>query len=119
MKSKVFWLVELKIVEQNFEKIKSFMDDVFIAAVNDEPNTLSNEWFISDDKKICHMIDRYTDSEAVLNHLNIFAEKFNDRFNAYFELTRFIVYGNPNEEVKKAVAGFNPIYLPSFSGFEK
>ncbi len=119
MKSKVFWIVELKIVEQDFDKIKEFMDDVFTAAINDEPNTLSNEWFISEDRKTCHMIDRYTDSEAVLSHLAIFAENFNDRFDSYFELTRFVVYGHPNEKVKKAVAGFNPIYMPSFSGFEK
>lgn len=119
MKSKVFWIVELDILEQDKTKIELFMKDVFEAAIMDEKGTLSNEWFITEDFTKCTMIDRYSDNNSVLEHLSIFDEKFNERFNSYFKLTRFVVYGEPNESVKNAVAGFNPIYMPHYAGFEK
>lgn len=119
MKSKIFWIVELKVKESNLNLITTFMNDVFNAAVNDEKGTLSNEWFFSDDMTTCHMIDRYKSNDDVLAHLKIFDANFNERFNKYFELERFVVYGSPNEEVKEAVKGFNPIYMQHFGGFEK
>lgn len=119
MKSKVFWIVELKVKESNLDNIKTFMEDVFNAAVSDELGTISNEWFFSNNMQTCHMIDRYSDNEDVLNHLKIFDANFSDRFNKYFELERFVVYGTPNSEVKEAVKNFKPIYMPHFGGFEK
>ncbi len=119
MRSKIFWIVELKVIESDLNLIKTFMNDVFDAAINDEKGTLSNEWFFSDDKRTCHMIDRYSNNDDVLAHLKIFDAKFNERFNKYFELERFVVYGTPNLAVKEAVKMFNPIYMPHFGGFEK
>ncbi|HPN38808.1 MAG TPA: hypothetical protein PL041_10415 [Melioribacteraceae bacterium] len=119
MRSKIFWIVELDILEKDKIKIELFMKDVFEAAIMDEEGTLSNEWFITDDFAKCTMIDRYLDNDAVLSHLSIFDTKFNERFNNYFKLTRFVVYGEPDERVKKAVEGFNPIYMPHYAGFEK
>ena len=36
-----------------------------------------------------------------------------------FEPTRFMVYGNPNEEVRKALADFGAVYLGVFGGFAR
>lgn len=119
MENKIFWIVELDILEKNEQNISNFCKDVFEAAKNEENGTLSNAWYISDDFSKCIMIDSYKDDDAVLFHLGVFAERFNDKFNKYFKLTRFTVFGNPNNKVKTAIAAFNPIYMPTYASFEK
>jgi len=32
---------------------------------------------------------------------------------------RFVVYGAPNDELKKALADFHPIYMTPFDGFTR
>jgi hypothetical protein len=32
-------------------------------------------------------------------------------------VTRFIVYGNPNNDVKKALEGVGAVYMPTIGGF--
>ncbi len=119
MESKIFWIVELDILEKSKKNISNFCKEVFEAAKTEEKGTVSNAWYISDDFKRCIMIDHYKDDDAVLFHLNIFAERFSEKFNKYFKLTRFTVFGEPDERVKNAIAAFNPIYMPLYSSFTK
>jgi hypothetical protein len=35
------------------------------------------------------------------------------------EITKFAVYGDPDETVRGAITGFNPTYLGNFGGFRR
>ena len=48
-----------------------------------------------------------------------FGPKFSEAFLAIASPTRFTVYGTPNLEVKKVLAGFNPIYMSPLDGFSR
>ena len=84
-----------------------------------EPSTLSYEWFITDDNKSCHIYERYADSDAVMTHLGAFGEKFAERILAISEPTRFMVYGNPSEDARKALSGFGAVFLAPIGGFAR
>ena len=42
---------------------------------------------------------------------------FSKYFFAVAKLTRWVIYGTPSDEFKKANTGFHPIYRTRFDGF--
>ena len=72
---------------------------------------------IGDDRKTVDFFERYTDSKAALfNETESFAP-FSKEFFAVAKLTRWVIYGMPSDEFKKANADFHPIYMTPFDGF--
>ena len=93
------------------------MSEMVESTKKNEAGTLNYEWFLSDDKKICHLYERYKDSSAVLAHLGTFGEKIMGRFMECLEPKKFTVYGNPESNVKEALTAFGPVYMPPSMGF--
>lgn len=90
-----------------------------VEATRGEPGTLGYEWFLSGDGTLCHVYERYADSDAALAHLGTFGTKFAERFLQCFEPTALYVYGEPSDEVRTALDGFGPVYLGTFGGFSR
>jgi quinol monooxygenase YgiN len=88
-----------------------------VAATEKEPGALQFEFNIGDDRKTVDIFERYTDSKAALLHQ---AESFAPNANEFFavaKLTRWVIYGSPSDEFKKANEDFHPIYMTAFDGF--
>jgi quinol monooxygenase YgiN len=88
-----------------------------VAATEKEPGALQFEFNIGDDQKTVDIFERYMDSKAALFHQ---AESFgplSKEFFAVAKLTRWVIYGTPSDEFKKANADFHPIYMTAFDGF--
>ncbi len=117
MSDNVHWLLELNIKDGKLDDFKAVMNEMIEATRANEPGTLNYEWFISEDGKSCHLYERYVDSAATMIHLGSFGEKFAERFLAALEPTRFMVYGNPNDEVRAALAGFGAVHMSQIGGF--
>jgi quinol monooxygenase YgiN len=82
-----------------------------------ESGVLSYQRFVSAEGKVVHVHERYADSASALAHLRAFAEKFSDRFLSMVERTRFTVFGNPNDELRKILDGLGAIYMRPFGEF--
>jgi hypothetical protein len=54
-----------------------------------------------------------------MTHLGTFGEEFAGRFLEILKPIRFVVFGSPSEEVKEALAGFNPTYMQTVGGFSR
>lgn len=68
----------------------------------------------------CHIWERYADSAAAaMTHLGHFGDKFAERFFAALEPTRFVVYGNPSEEVRESLSAFGVAYMAPVNGFNR
>ena len=119
MSNNVYWVLELAIKPGEFDNFKALLNEMVKATQANEPNALNYEWFISKDNKSCHIYERYVDSAAVMTHLGTFGQKFAERFMAALEPTRFTVYGNPSDEVIKALSGFGPVYMAPIGGFAR
>ena len=74
------------------------------------------EWFVTKDNRSCHIFERYVDSAAVMTHLGTFGQKFAQRFMTVLQKTRYTVYGNPSDEVIKALAAFGPVFMTPIGG---
>jgi quinol monooxygenase YgiN len=79
-----------------------------------EPGQQIFEWFI--DGQDVHIYERYQDSAAALAHVQRFVANFASRFLSLCTPTRMSVYGDPSDELKVAITGFNPRYLEPLAG---
>jgi len=119
MSKQVYWLLEATITPGELENFKALMNEMVTATRANEPGTLNYEWSIDTDNQSCHIYERYADSAAAMTHLGTFGEKFAGRFLAVLEPQRITVYGNPNDEVKKALSGFGAEFLAPIGGFAR
>jgi quinol monooxygenase YgiN len=78
---------------------------------------LQFECNIGDDRKTVDFFERYTDSKAALFHQAESFAAFSKEFFAVAKPTRWVIYGMPSDEFKKANADFHPIYMTPFDGF--
>ena len=88
-----------------------------VAATEKEPGALQFEFNIAEDQKTVDIFERYTDSKAALFHQTESFAPNSKEFFAVAKLTRWVIYGRPSDEFKKANADFHPIYMTPFDGF--
>ena len=117
MAAGVAWMLELDISEG--AGLPALIEEMVASTQENEPGTLDYQWSTSADGTVCHIFERYSDSDAVMAHLGTFGERFAARFMEILAPTRFVVYGSPSQEVKEALAGFNPTYMDSAGGFSR
>ena len=119
MNSQVSWTLELEVQAGRENEFRNLMVEMVAAAEANEPGTLVYEWSTSADGRLCHTVELYADSSAVLAHLGAFGEKFAARFLEVLKPVRFVVYGSPSTDVRDALAAFGPIYMQPAAGFRR
>ena len=119
MNNNVYWIVELSVKDGELDNFQSLMTEMVDATQANEPGTLNYEWTISEDSKIVHIYERYADSAAAVTHMVTFGEKYAERFMAAVDQTRFVVYGNPNNEAKAVLEGVGAVFMLPFGGFAR
>ena len=115
--TQVFWLLTLKVQPDQFTQLKALVTQI-VAAVAKEPGTIEYDWSISADHKTLMVVERYADSAAVVQHGKDFGP-FAKEFFAMAKPSHFVVFGAPDAEAKKAIAGLKPVYMKTFDGFSR
>ena len=115
----VYWLITAAIKDGQLENVKSINKELVSATLENEPMTLSYDWSVSEDGKICYFFEWYDNSEAVMIHTASFGEKFAERLLGMIEIQKFEVFGNPNEEATKALSEFGASFHKSIGGFAR
>ena len=118
MDKQVSWIIELAVKPGQLENFRGLMNEM-VESTEPEPDTLSYDWFVSDDGSTVHIYERYADSDALVAHITGFKRKFAERFTTMVDATRFVVYGEPNEAARDEMAPFGPEYLGTFGGFAR
>jgi len=88
-----------------------------VESTRGESGAETYEWFLSGDGTVCHICERYEDSDAVVAHLQTFGSTFAERFLDCFAPTALYVYGEPDTQARQALDGFGPTYLGPLGGF--
>jgi len=116
MSEEVSWSLELAVKPGQIDVVRALILEM-VESTQNEPGALMYEWSISDDESTIHSYDRYADSDAVLEHLSTFGEKFAERFLAAVDPTRVVVYGSPTDQAREALDGFGALYMKPLAGF--
>jgi len=88
-----------------------------VAVVAQEPGTMAYEWSMRADGKMFDVLEIYQDSQAVVAHIKDAVGKFGGELGKTQKAVKFIVYGNPDAEARKAIEGLHPEYETQFAGF--
>jgi quinol monooxygenase YgiN len=118
MANVVSWNLQLLVRDGHLDDARELMNEM-VSATLEEPGSQGYEWFLSRDGKLCHINERYADSDALMVHLGNFGSKFADRFLTCFEPTSFSVYGEPSAEARAVLDGFGANYLGWLGGFDR
>jgi quinol monooxygenase YgiN len=115
----IHWMVELEIKPGQEENLRTLVAEMVAEVQAKESGALDYEYNISQDGKVCHLFERYTDIAATIAHLERFTQVFAERFLKVFQPIRFSVYGLPSKKVREVLAGFNPVYMETVGGFRR
>lgn len=119
MSTEVHWVLELDIKDGQLDNFKALMAEMVDATKANEPDATHYEWFVNEAETSCHIYERYADSAAVMTHLGTFGEKFAERFLAALAPIRLVVYGDPSDEVRDALAGLGAAHMKQVGGFAR
>jgi quinol monooxygenase YgiN len=119
MGGNVYWLLELGVVAGREDDLRGLKEEMINVTRDGEPGALNYEWHTSADGRLCHIYERYADSNAAMQHLASFGANFAERFLGVLKPKRFVVYGTPSAEVREALAGFAPVYMREAGGFTR
>lgn len=119
MSEYVYWIIEADVREGKLQQLKEIMVEMSEATMAEEPGTLNYEWSLSEDEKTCHIFERYKDSDATMIHMGNFGSKFAKRFMEIVKPGKFVLYGNPNEQVLKTLAPMGAVQFSSAAGFSR
>jgi quinol monooxygenase YgiN len=112
----VSWWVELAVRPgclEDFERLTGEM----VAAARAEPGVLAYERFISDDRQTIFVHERYESSAAASAHLRQFTAAFGRRYANLVDRRRFVVFGEPSDELRALLDIFGAIYHRPFGPF--
>lgn len=118
MTENIFWLFEATIKSGQYDNFKTVMEEM-IASTEQESGTSNYEFFLNADRTICHIYERYADSDAALLHVGNFGANFADRFLGCVEPTKFVVYGPASDALKGILDGFGAEYMAPLDGFAR
>ncbi len=116
MTDNVFWVMAADVKDGELANFKALMNEM-IEATRKEAGALNYEWFISEDEASIQIYERYADSDALMVHVGNFGENFAERFLGCLNLSRFVVYGNPSDQAREALAGFGAVHVSQIGGF--
>ncbi len=119
MTSSVSWVFEVAVKAGETDNLRKLITEMAERAEANEPDTLTFEWTISADGATAQVHERYPHSHAALTHLESFNQNFADRLMALVEPQRMTVYGNPDEALRRELAGADPVFMESAGGFTR
>jgi quinol monooxygenase YgiN len=112
----VAWLFELELrpgCRADFEALVPEM----VASTLDEAGARAYQVFGNDDT-VC-VYERYADSDAAMNHMAIFGEKFGARFMELVSPGRFTVLGAPSQQLVDALTPIGAVVHAPVGGFAR
>src|SRR3979490_1270377 len=119
MGGNISWVNELAVKDGKLETFRGLMEEM-VSGTSTEPGTLAYEWYISDDSGTVHVVETYADSAAgVAHHVS---EGFGwhnwaRRFMDCVDVTRVVVYGDPNAAARAILDRLAAIYRSAWGGF--
>jgi quinol monooxygenase YgiN len=112
--TEISWVFEAAIKPDDLDEYGALAREISADNQAAEPGQEIFEWFV-DDQDV-HIYERYQDSAAAVAHVQRFVANFGAQFMSLCTPTRMSVYGEPSDELKEAMAGFNPRYLGPLAG---
>ena len=108
------------IEKDNVKCFKKLIREMSEVVETNEPDTLEYRFYLNEEGTRCIVHETYADSKATLLHNESAASKIIlPSIFTIAQLNRLEVYGHPNDELKKVLAGLNSETFNLFTGFSR
>lgn len=108
------------IIEGKVEEYKKLAQDMSRAVKANEPDTRDYQFFLNGDGTKCIVHETYANSDAVLAHnTGIASQTILPKIFSISRISRFDVYGNPSEELRRVLSSFSSQIYSQFAGFSR
>ena len=117
--NQIHFRAEFTIEEGKIEEYKELVQDMSRVVEAHEPDTIDYQFYLNrDDETKCIVHETYANSEAVLAHnTGVASQTILPKIFSVSRISRFDVYGNPSEELRKVLTSFSPQFYNLFAGF--
>jgi len=110
----IHWVYEGTIVNRTLVDEK--LEEIVAHVKANEPGALAYEYCLNEDESKLTIYERYLDNQAVLAHGKNMQPYFYF-FEDAVQVTKFIVFGNVNDEAKEILSGFGAEFQKPLAGF--
>ena len=107
-------------VKSNPEEFKKWIKDRASKYVFElkEENTISYEWFLSDNGKKATLVERYINSDATVQRFkNHSASPIANEVMEFVDFEAVYCFGNPKEDLREMLGAWGAIIQNHFCGF--
>jgi quinol monooxygenase YgiN len=118
MSNDISWHVELQVKAGQLEALCALTDEM-VESTKNEPGALTYERYMSHDRRIVHVFERYVDANAAVAHLTAFGKAYGERFGKMVDRKRFTVFGSPTNELKEILDPLGATYATALAGFSR
>jgi quinol monooxygenase YgiN len=116
----IHFRVEFHIDPSKIEEYKKLIQEMSREVEANEPDTLIYQFYLNKDQTKCVVHETFVNSNAAIAHNNSVASRtILPRIFSLAKISRFDVYGNPNEELLKSLASFGAESFNLFTGFSR
>lgn len=116
MENQITCVFQLSVKNGMLDYFKVLVEKV-VAATRKEVGTLAYFYSVDQSGQIVHIIEQYTDSLALVSHIDQTFAPFADDFISMVDIRKLTVYGNPDQNAKLRLDNFGAMYLKPFDGF--
>jgi quinol monooxygenase YgiN len=118
--NQIHFRAEFTIEEGKIEEFKKLVQDMSRVVEANEPDTVNYQFYLNKAETKCIVNETYTNSEAVLAHITgVASQTILPKVFSVSRISRFDVYGNPNEELQKALTSFDAQTYKLLAGFSR
>ena len=121
MEGHISWVNELAVKDGKLKTFRALMEEM-VSGARTQPGTLAYEWYISPDGGTVHVVETYADSAAVVAHHvseGFALHNWTGRFMDCVDVTRVVVYGDPNAAARVILDRLGATYHSAWGGFSR
>ncbi len=115
MTDHIWAIAEVSVPEGKISEVKKLAARIIDRVEANEPNTLSYEWFLSNDESKCYVVQSYKDSEAVLAHLANIGD-LSGPLHQVAPLTGLMIFGSPSDALRQTLERVGPKIFEHWNG---
>jgi quinol monooxygenase YgiN len=115
--NEIAWLFELEVKPENRDALATLVPEMVEETKKSEPGSRAYQIFVNEGA--VSVYERYDDSDAALEHMKNFGEKFAGRFMALVTPVRFTLLGTPSAELLEVVGPIGATVNTPLGGYVK
>jgi quinol monooxygenase YgiN len=118
--SQIHVRAEFTIEEGKIEEFKKLVQDMSRVVEANEPDTINYQFYLNRAETKYIVNETYANSEAVLAHITgVASQTILPKVFSVSRISAFDVYGDPSEELQKALTSFGAQTYNLFAGFSR